>query len=132
MALKREAKFTEVFRHWLKAHPRPSAAFEIKQTKTNSLPFSAVREHQLEALLAVQDTGILYKLPDDSRGYKPFDMVYLRKDESFVVIKYPGFFVLIDARAFDAEVRYSPRKSLTAERARTISTVAVDLKANLR
>lgn len=127
MSIKREANFTELFRHWLKAHPMYSAAFELKQTRTTSLPFVAVKEHQLTALMAAKLEGILYKIPDDSRGIKPFDLVYLRHAYAWVVIKYPKAFYIIDVEMFMHEKALSARKSLTDHRAREISTITVDL-----
>lgn len=124
---KREANFTLLFRHWLKANPMESAAFELKQTRTDSLPFSDVKDHQLEALLASKGSGLLYKAPDDSRGIKPYDLFYLRKAGAYVVIRYPSCFVLIDAAKFALESARSKRRSLTSKRARALSTVAVDI-----
>lgn len=129
--MKREASFTQTFRHWLHANPLhrvTGAAFELKQTTGNSLPFSAVADHQLEALAAAWGPeGLIHKISDESRGYKPCDIVYLRLAAAFIVIKYPGFFCLISASAFGAEKKSSKRKSLTAERAREIAEVVVEL-----
>ncbi len=126
---KREANFGILFRHWIKANPMFNSAFELKQTTTNSIPFSDVQEHQLEALMAVQinKSGLLYKIPDDSRGVKPFDYVYLKNALAFVVIKYPTCFVLIEPQKFLNERDSSKRKSLTSERAKAISSISVDL-----
>lgn len=126
---KREADFGTLFRHWLKANPMISGAFELKQVRANAIPFSAVKEHQLDALLAVKSKqGILYKAPDDSRGVKPFDFFYLRNALSFVVIKYPKFFVLIEPEDFIKERDIlSKRKSLTSARAKAISVISVNL-----
>lgn len=126
---KREANFTLTFRHWLKAHPMPvSAAFELKQTTLNMIPFSVVEEHQIEALRAVQtESGLLYKAPDDSRGYKPFDLFYLRRSPGFVVIKFRAEFCIISVDAFTLERGSSERKSLTVARAREIAVKTVPL-----
>lgn len=132
---KREANFTVLFRHWLRKYydhinPTPiGAAFELKQTLTESIAFSSVQEHQIIALQAVQTTqGLLYKAPDDSRGIKPFDMFYLRDADAYIVIKYPTCFVLIDIDDFIVERDViSKRKSLTSARAREIATYTVDL-----
>ncbi len=120
---KREAEFGVLFRHWLKANPMYSCAFELKQTTTDRLPFSAVKQHQIEALWAVKfNKGILYKIPDDSRGIKPFDMFYLRNAEAYIVIKYPNFFVLIDPETFILERDVlNKEKSLTSKRAKEIA-----------
>ena len=63
-----------------------SCAFELKQTQTDSISFSAVKEHQIDALLAASSSkGLLYKGPDDSAGVKPFDFFYLRYADAFVI-----------------------------------------------
>lgn len=127
MAIKREAEFGRLFRHWLNENRMPSAAFELKQTTTNRLPFSSVKEHQLNALLAVKKESLLYKIPDDSRGIKPFDMVYLHMACAFVVIRYPEVFVVIDVEKFIEEMEWSSEKSLTSERAIIIATHEIHL-----
>lgn len=127
--MKREAKFTILFRHWLKQYdPMFSAGFELKQTTTDSLPFDAVKDHQIDALLAANSTGLLYKAPDDSRGIKPFDLFYLRGAATYVVIKYPSCFVLINIRIFKMEKEKSKRKSLTVKRAQQIAELTVHLR----
>jgi len=124
--MRREAKFTVLFRHWLRANPMATSAFELKQTQGNTIPFSCVQEHQIDALLAVKTKhGILYKAPDDSRGAKPFDMFYLRQAYAFVVIKFPGGFELIDIENFLLEKKRSKKKSLTYSRAKEISWMSV-------
>lgn len=125
---KREAEFQTLFRHWLRANPMQSAAFELKQTRTDSLAFSAVEPHQVLALQTAKGRGILYKIPDDSRGIKPFDMVYLRSASAFVVIRFPRCFCIIDVDVFEKESRISERKSLTVERAKSIAHRTVDLR----
>lgn len=126
--MKREQKFTVLFRHWLMANPMWSAAFELKQTITDSIPFSDIKEHQLDALLAAAegDKGLLYKAPDDSRGVKPFDLFYLRNSDAYIVVKYPDGFVIIDVTAFIKEKKESKRKSLTWDRACEIAWKVVD------
>lgn len=123
---KREAQFGLKFRRWLKAnhHLVPSGAFELKQTTTTSLPFSALQEHQIDALLAAKSgKGIVHKISDDSIGVKPFDYFYLRNSFGWVVIKYPKGFVLISIDVFLLEKERSKRKSLTWDRARSIATI---------
>lgn len=123
---KREANFTLRFRHWLKANPMPSAAFELKQTTGFSIPFSAVQEHQIDALRAVKSSkGLIHKISDETRSYSPFDVFYLRNAPAFVVLKYPNSFHLIDVDTFCMESERSKRRSLTEVRAKEISTVSV-------
>ncbi len=121
---KREADFGKRFRAWVKAQSdMPPAAFELKQTLIDYIPFSALQEHQEYALLAASGrSGILYKIGDDSCGIKPFDFFYLARAEAYVVIKYPKGFEVITIENFIAERERSTRKSLTHERAMAIST----------
>jgi len=127
--MRKEANFGTEFRSWIKANPMHSGAFELKQT-TTPLPFSAVKEHQRNALLACKSgvgKGILHKLPDDSRGVKPFDYFYLNKSFAWVVIKYQKKgFAVIDIETFLLEESHSKRKSLTWERAKSVATIEVE------
>lgn len=122
--MKREADFTRVFQKWAKASNAilTPTAFELKQTTTESIPFSAVKDHQLAALEAVaSNQGFIYKISDGSAGFKPFDLFYMRQCMAFVVIKYPREFFLINVFSFKEEKKSSKRRSLTRERAREIS-----------
>ena len=122
--MKREADFNSTFRSWLKANPMPSAAFELKQTTTDSLPFSSVKDHQLWALLAVKNNQLLFKIPD--AGYQnPFDFFYFNQAKAYVVIKYPDFFCVIDIDDWIKENASSVRRSLTSERAKAIAKETV-------
>ena len=132
MSIRREANFQTLFRHWLKAHHREfeSCAFELKQTTSASIPFDAVAEHQAVALAAVRGRiarGLLYKAPDDSRGVKPFDFFFLRDAQSYVVIRFPSFFCVIDFGDFEMARKTADRKSLTAEYAMRIAQHVVPL-----
>lgn len=132
--IKSEAKFQTVFSHWVKAEFLTDEnlggyAFELKHTRgKNSLPFSAVEDHQLHALEAASGKGFFYKISDESQGYKPFDCFALRGCEAYIVIKYPSFFVLIRVDDFIEEKSRSKRKSLTIERARELAVFEVKLK----
>lgn len=122
---KREAEFGREFRAWIKANPMPTSAYELKQT-TAPLPFDAVKEHQINALLACRDKdrGLLYKIADDSAGFKPFDFFYMNQVFSWVVIKYQKKgFVIISIDNFLMEKERSKRKSLTWSKAKSIATI---------
>lgn len=127
---KQEAKFQTLFSHWLKWRLLPSMdggfAFELKHTRgASSLPFSDLQPHQANSLLAAATTGIVYKISDESRSYKPFDCFALKKCPAYVVIKYPKFFVMIPIKTFLQEQKRSKSKSLTGERAKEIATITV-------
>ena len=128
--IKREAKFTILFRHWILANPPLfSHAYELKQTQKEYINFNEIKEHQINALMTVAhgEKGILWKLPDDSRGIKPFDMFYLRDEKAYIVIKYPKFFCIIEIDDFIKE-KAMGAKSLTSDRAKVIAVTVVDLK----
>lgn len=132
--IKSEAKFQTLFNHWLKAGRLKGTygaiAFELKHTRgKDSLPFSAVEDHQLDALVAVTTTrGLIYKISDESRGFKPFDCFMMWECQAFIVIKYPYFFVLITVDEFIQEKKRSKVKSLTDERAKEIAFCIEKLK----
>lgn len=122
----REAEFSVLFRHWLRANPQLSGAYEIKLTRKASIPFSAVEEHQLTYLQAIRnEKGTLIRV--QGVNGEP-DYVYLRNAPAWVVIKFPTEFHIIGINNFVNEKKASKRKSLTNARAREISTVSVKLK----
>lgn len=122
---KREADFGLLFRHWLKANPQHTCAYEIKQTGGTSLPFSALEEHQQDYLEAIRsDKGVLVRVIG---GNGEPDYIYLRNCRACVVVKYPHGFEVIDIGTWILEKAKSPRKSLTAARAKQISAISVRL-----
>lgn len=122
----READFGIIFRHWLRANPRSSAVFEIKQTETGSIPFSCLQENQIDYLSAIRsDKGTLIRV--QGVNGEP-DYAYYRNAPAYVVIKYPSSFHLISIDTFLLEKARSKRKSLTEARAADISVVSVKTK----
>lgn len=105
---------------------RTTCAFEMKQTTTDSLPFSSVEDHQLIYAEAVQDSskGVLVRV--QGTNGEP-DYIYLYRDPVFIVVKYPDCFSIIPLVAFLAEKKTSSRKSLTSARAREIAQETVEL-----
>lgn len=98
--------------------------FELKLTKSASLPFSALKEHQLEALYQAKHNRLAHKIADDSVGFKPFDCFHVREVPAFVVVSYytrgEKKFYMIDVDDWIKEREASDRKSLTRERAAQI------------
>ncbi len=122
---KREADFSMVFRHWLRANPRFSCAFECKQTSANAIAFDALEEHQADYLRAITGPkGVLIRV--QGVNGEP-DYVYLRNFPASVVIKFPGVFHIISIDTFLVEKKKSLRKSLTSARAGEISVISVKL-----
>jgi len=122
-----EAKCQTKFNHWVKNVFKKTAAFELKQTQTDSLPFSDVKPHQVDALLAVREGNFVWKIPD--AGFQnPFDSFSMYNEQAYVVIFFKKSFEMIPITGFVLERERSKRKSLTYERAKEISTISVPLK----
>lgn len=124
--IRHEAKAAILFRHWLKANPQYSGTYEAKDSRgKNGLPFSEVKDRQIDyGLAAKSDKGVLIRVLGVNG--EP-DYVYLRRASAWIVVKYPKALEIIDVEAFDSERKRSKMKSLTAQRAREISTVSVPL-----
>ena len=103
------------------AHLTESATFELKQTRTGSIPFRALKPHQEQALLHVTSGRFVWKIMDC--GYEnPFDSFFLYKAAAYVVVVYSSKrFYCIDIDSWKKERLQSVRKSLTEERALCIS-----------
>lgn len=120
-----ERKFQTLFLKWARHQSKLfSAAFELKISNGESLPFTSLKEHQLQALYAVKHNRLAHKIADDSVGFKPFDCFHLREVPAFVVVSFwsrgEKKFYMIDVDDWMKEVKQSKRKSLTKERAAEI------------
>lgn len=123
---KREAKFGILFRHWLRANPMHTASFELKQTTTDSLSFSAVEDHQADYANAIEngEKGVLIRV--QGTNGEP-DYVLLRDVPAYIAIRYPDSFHIIHMRTFMAEKSVSDKKSLSSKRARALAVRSVDI-----
>lgn len=118
-----EKDFQTDFGRWLKVIYRNTGAFELKLSKTGTLPFSAVKPHQRDALFHAKRNVMAYKIPDDTYSQKPFDCFSFAGVPAFVVIMFRGkqkHFYLIDIDRWIREQNTSGRKSITEERAAEI------------
>ena len=117
-----EKTFQTQFNKFVKSSFKHTAAYELKVCKT-ALPFSAVKEHQLQGLWHAKHDGLVWKIVDC--GYQnPFDAVSLYSVEAYIVIRYAsGNFYMIDIDTFLQEQQTSIRKSLTEERCKQIAIV---------
>lgn len=112
------------FTRWMKENKQPGA-YELKICKKTSIPFSDVKEHQVNALVKAQTIGIAHKISDFSPGAKPFDCFFLRAP-AYVVI---GFWEPRNLRTYMINIDdflemrdCSKRKSLTETMARAAGT----------
>lgn len=112
----REQNFTTQFLKWARYNKLSSFAFEAKVAIGKSLSFSAVKEHQIYALLQAKKV-FCYKISDFDRMQKPFDGFCLSKADGFVVIYFHKRenkeFFMINITDFLTEKKTSSRKSLT-------------------
>ena len=122
--IKKEANFSLIFRHWILANPpKLSGTYELKQTTTNSIPFTCLEDHQADFSLAIKwsKTGVLIRNESGTLGAP--DYSYYNNAPAYVVIyfKEPNGFVIIDIETFLEEKKRSKRKSLTWERAQLLA-----------
>lgn len=89
MMRKLEARFVTKLRPWALKN-LPTCAWEAKHTRGK--PFfdcRELKEDQYWSLrAAASKSGLSYKIPDDSAGFKPFDGFILKKVPAYVVIRY--------------------------------------------
>lgn len=116
-----EATKTTLFLKYAKHFINYSFVFEAKICKEKSLPFDAVKDHQIAALYQAKHGIFNYKISDNSFSLLPFDGFQFYMQPSFVVIfwyqhRNDKRFTMIDIDAFCEEKRLSERKSLTYER----------------
>ena len=125
----RESSFGTLFRHWILANPpKLSGTYELKQTTTDSIPFTCLDDHQADFSLAIKwsKTGVLIRNESGTVGAP--DYSYYNNAPAYIVIKYPAGFVIIDIETFLEEKKRSKRKSLTWERAQDIAYRTVNLR----
>jgi len=129
-----EKQLQTKFAHWLSTTTGKefvskfeSCAFELKTTKTNSLPFSRFAEHQLRALDLAKNNQLYYKIPDMGLSPKPFDCFVLSNANSFVVCFFNcdqrgvKDFYIIELENLQKEMQKA--KSLTKIRAKEIGWI---------
>ncbi len=126
--IKSESKFSLLFRHWVLANHDAliSCTFELKQTATDSIPFSALEIHQQDFSEAIRwgKKGVLIRNESGTVGAP--DYSFYKNAPAFIVIKYPDMFCLIDIDTWILERGRSPRKSLTSSRATEIAWKVVN------
>lgn len=118
-----ERQFNTKFLHWLRTK-KYIGAFELKMTKSKSLPFNALKEHQKQSLLMVKHSFLCAKIADDSIGIKNFDVFALGNTFAYVVVQFYTRgckdFYLIDIDNWCKLEKESNRKSITEEEASKI------------
>jgi len=128
-----ESQMTTFFKGYLATHPPiQSEVYELKICNGKSLPFSAIKEHQIQALLEVENVGLYHKLTDPPVFYgmnsrfnspRPFDCMYLKGIPGFIVVwfykpRQPKSFIKIPIENFIEMDNNANRKSFTEEMAK--------------
>jgi len=122
-----EAKSAVLFRHWVKKFKLPmTCGLEMKDTHgKSSLPFSEVKQAQIDYARAFQsDEGVMIRMTG-VEGLQ--DYMYVRREPSYIVIKYPSCFCIISPDSFELERKRSKRRSLLCSRAKDIATKVIEL-----
>ena len=116
-----EAKRTTLFGKWARAKWPETFAFEAKIVKGPSMPYNAIKPHQIDRLFFVKHKKLFYKISDFSPEQKPFDGFMLVGEAAYLVIFWyqslgDRRFTMIDVDDWIKETQESDRKSLTYER----------------
>lgn len=120
----KEASFGVKLRKFYEKNPQLTCSIETKQTQTDSIPFSAIEEEQLQFALAIRsDKGVLMRIAPIVKGMP--DYIYMRNEPSWITIKYPKGMVWISPDRFIAERNTSKRRSLTWSRACEIASKVI-------
>ncbi len=67
-----------------------TCAIEIKATYKKSIPVSAVKDHQLKALMAVKMGTFVHKLSDAGHTRQPFDAIVMQKMPAYIIAAFCG------------------------------------------
>lgn len=127
----KESKASILFRHWVMANAKSlfSCTFEMKQTATDSWPFSGLEAHQEDFSMAIKygEKGVLIRNESGTIGAP--DYSYYHFAPAFIVIYYAvsHMFAIIDIETLLLEKKRSKRKSLTSLRAKEIAWKVINL-----
>lgn len=115
----KESNFQSDFTRWKRNNKNIGVLFELKITKTGSLPFSRLEKHQKDSLLKAKHDELCLKLADIGYERKPADM-FCVSGPAFVVVMFYSWgvkhFYLIDIDVWCKEDTESKRRSLTEQR----------------
>lgn len=95
--------------------------YELKVARGNTFAFSAIEEHQDEALPALEKEGLVWKLSDEDSRKKPCDGFCAPPLPSYLVIRFGDTFYFI-LYSVIAKLRAAGAKSIDEERALELST----------
>lgn len=113
-----EAIRTTLFIKYARTKIKETFVGECKISKTESLPFSSVKDHQENALYRAKHGTLSYKIPDVGYDQKPMDLFQVYRCPAYIIIFWytkPGDkrMSIIDIDSWITEKEKSIRKSLT-------------------
>lgn len=111
-----EAKWTTVFNQYLR-EKKMHGFFELKQTATESFPFSKIESVQYDGLQATERNGLVWKLSDQDMRQKPCDTLSIPPLPSYVVIHFTDGFYFIRIKDI-VEMREEGKISITHKMAK--------------
>ena len=123
--IKKEAKWQIVLNQYLR-EKRMYGFFELKQTLKDFFPFSKIEQHQMDGLLATQKEGLVWKLSDEDQRQKPCDTLCIPPLPSYIVIKFPDGFYVINIRDI-VKLKDSGLIGITLEKANEIATKVIHI-----
>lgn len=122
---KREAKFQTLWNQYIR-ETRIPGFFELKQTPGKSLPFSKIEKHQWDSLLAMEESGLVWKLSDEDSRQKPCDCFCTPPLPAYLVIRYDELFYMVRIKEV-VKIREEGLISITEERAKEVAEKIVKL-----
>lgn len=122
---KQEADSSLIFRKWWEKNGM-NAPYEMKDSRgKDRILFSEISDDQIRiGLMANSDKGVLIRVERGTVGSP--DYIGFKNSPYWIVIKYPKSFEVIGIQTFMLE-RQKKAKSLTYERAKSISTTSIKL-----
>jgi len=92
--IKREQKWQTVWNQYVR-EKKIYGFYELKQTDTESFPFSKIETVQYDGLQATEKNGLVWKFSDTDMRPKPCDSVSIPPLPSYLVIKFiDGFYMI--------------------------------------
>jgi hypothetical protein len=92
--IKREAHWQTIFNQYLR-EKKWYGYFELKQTEGKSFPFDRIEPGQITGLMAVEQSGLVWKLSDQDQRQKPCDVLSIPPLPAYLVIKFKDGFYMI-------------------------------------
>ncbi len=117
----KEKDYQVKFSAWLRTSWKQTGAYELKVAPDKRLFFAQLAPHQKNWLMAVKHASAVYKMPDDSIGFKPFDCWCLAVVPAYVVTIFNSRFYLIDIDVWDKAEKEMPARSLLEDEAQKIA-----------